>query len=66
MKKVLVFAVDTATNEEFCAIFKEEDTAILGVHATIDDWARYIYADYKHVQVKYTLVVDYIRIGYRF
>lgn len=66
MKRIIVFAVDTAVGKDFCAIYNEDVDAILKVHASIDEWARYIFAGCKHVLVKYSLVVDYIRIDYYF
>ena len=66
MKRILIFAVDTASGKDFCAIYNEDVDAILKLHATIDDWARCIFAGCKNTLVKYSLVVDYIRIDYYF
>lgn len=66
MKKILVFAVDTATGKDFCAVYNEDVDAILKVHATIDEWARYIFKGCKYTEVAATMVVDYIRIDYYF
>lgn len=66
MKKILIFAVDTASGKEFCSIYQEDVDSILNLFSTIDDWARYIYAGCKFVKVKSTVVVDFVRIDYDF